>query len=745
MKAEQLYTELHQFTDELLQEKKQVKLTVGGSSMFPVLKSGDEIVIEKWNPEDLKIGDVVVFKNAQKWVAHRVHDLKKESNNSFLITKGDSCKQKDKPILHDDFIGKVTSFYRKGKQKQMRNTLISWLIIRFPSIMTVLIRALLWFVLRFQKYRTNVNSVIKNLKFISQSSPKYTIVNVAISLFLGMLPFVIIFAIKKLIDSISRLSISADKTDAYQLIFLLIVITGVIFLIQTLLSIIGSQTRVRLSQSISRNIYNLIHGKYASLDMAHLEDSTQQDKIFRAVQEAGFRPMKMANEALGLIQSLTSSVIICALLLSIHWGLIFILIIAITPSFLLKIKHASKLHKVSVANSEKEREMNYYSRILTGLPFAKELRLFNLKDFFTGRFNNIQEELYQEKNSLNKHQAISEILAQCFAITMIFVSFGYVAYLSINGAVKIGTVVMFFLVIQRGFSVMKDFFQSVAGLFNDNVYFNDFFEFINLPNIENKSEQLTEVVPIQQAIKIENISFKYPSSQRFALKSLSLNIPKGKTVALVGANGSGKSTLIKLLCGFYTPDSGKILFDEINISNVNSDCLRTQISAVFQDFALYNLSVNENISMGNIQKEFSLDQVKQAARDAGMDEIIESLPLGYENILGNLFKNGEELSIGQWQKIAIAKAFYRNAPILLMDEPMSALDPETELQILKKLKELSENKTTLIVSHRFSTIQWVDCIYVMDNGTIVESGSHNQLMALKGKYCSLYNSSKFEF
>jgi ATP-binding cassette subfamily B protein len=308
----------------------------------------------------------------------------------------------------------------------------------------------------------------------------------------------------------------------------------------------------------------------------------------------------------------------------------------------------------------------------------------------------------------------------------------------------IGTVVLFFLVIQKGFSVMKDFFQSIAGLINDNVYLNDFFDFLNLPQSQNIHKNKKKIVSIKDKITIDNVFFQYPSSQRNALNSVSMTIPKGKTVALVGANGSGKTTLVKLLCGFYSPDSGRILFDDVNIAEYNISDIRTQVTAVFQDFALYNLTAKENIYMGNIQKEISDFEIKQAAKDTGIDKVIENLPNGYENVLGNLFEKGEELSIGQWQKLAIAKAFYRDAPILIMDEPSSALDAQTELQILNNLKLLAKNKTTLIISHRFSTIQWVDLIYVLDEGKVVESGNHEFLMSLKGKYYSLFQASKFE-
>ncbi|NTW33564.1 MAG: ABC transporter ATP-binding protein [Bacteroidetes bacterium] len=350
--------------------------------------------------------------------------------------------------------------------------------------------------------------------------------------------------------------------------------------------------------------------------------------------------------------------------------------------------------------------------------------------------------MHKQKNVLLRKRAIADIFAQIFAVTFIFFSFAYVTHLAVTGAISIGTVVLFFFIFQRGFTILKEFFQSIAGLYEDNVFLSDFFDFLKLPVLHKTSSTSEKINPLQKSIVIDKVSFQYPSSKRKALDSISIEIPAGKTVALVGPNGSGKTTMIKLLCGFYSPDNGKILFDDKDISIINPNETRKQITAVFQDFALYNMTALENIFLGDISNTSSPDKIKQAAKNAGIDDIIEKLPLGYNNIIGNLFKKGEELSIGQWQKMAIARAFYRNSSILFMDEPSSALDAVTEFQILQNLKSLSKDKTVLIISHRFSTIQWADIIYVLDYGKVVEQGNHEQLMTLRGKYFDMYETSR---
>ena len=361
--------------------------------------------------------------------------------------------------------------------------------------------------------------------------------------------------------------------------------------------------------------------------------------------------------------------------------------------------------------------------------------------FFKERFNNIQQHLHKQKNALLKKRAILEISGQLFAVSLIFFSFGYITKLAIKGDISAGTVVLFFLIFQRGYSVLKDFFNSLAGLYEDNVFLGDFFSFLEL-STHLKSTSQEKITEIKKGIEVDNISFHYPSSQRMALDSVSLEIPAGKTIALVGPNGSGKTTLVKLLCGFYLPDKGKIFFDNNDISSINPVELRKNITAVFQDFALYNMTAGENIFLGNISEPASIEKIKESAKNAGIDDVLEQLPQGYNNIIGNLFEKGEELSIGQWQKMAIARAFYRNSPILFMDEPSSALDAETELQLLKNLKSLAKDKTVLIISHRFSTIQWADMIYVLENGKVVEQGNHEQLMLKQGKYFKMFENSR---
>jgi len=745
MKTENFQSELYELTDDLLDSQQQVNLRVGGMSMFPFLKHGDIITIRKCSINELRIGDVVVFKTAEKWIAHRLLKIITKENKIFLLTKGDTCRFKDPLFAEEQYVGKVISYKRKSKEKKLDSSLLlffSVFIARLSRLLTPFFIWNAWIRMKLKSATASVKNIFFSLKFISKKSKRLTSINFLIAALQGILPFLIIFLIKWLIDGITMAGLNPDKDAAIHSVIIIIIITGGVFLLSSVLTILSGEYRERLSQSVSLYIYELLQKKHINLDMAYLEDSSSQDKIHRAVSEAGFRPIKMVSESFAALQSMISWIFIAVMLLTIHWTVFLLILFAVVPGILVRLRFAKKLYNLNKANSKKEREAYYYNRILTGLPFAKELRLFGLGILFKSKFNFIQKNLHQQKNKILRRRAVADISAQTFAVAITFLSFAIVSVMAIKGTLSVGTVVLFFLIFQRGFSVLKDFFQSIAGLYEDNVFLDDFFEFLKLPALTKVPDAPEKLKPLGTEINIDNVSFQYPSSQRKALNEISIKIPAGKTVALVGPNGSGKTTIVKLLCGFYTANTGKILFDDQDISLVNAEEIRKQITAVFQDFALYNMTAAENIFLGNIANNVSPEQIKQAAKNAGIDDVLEKLPNSYNTMIGNLFEKGEELSIGQWQKMAIARAFYRNSDILFMDEPSSALDAETELLILQNLKSLAKNKTVLIISHRLSTIKWADIIYVMEQGSVTEQGSHNELMALKGKYYQMFEQSR---
>jgi len=745
MKQEKLNNDLINFSESLLDENHTLSFRMHGNSMYPTLKDGEWGHVEKCRPDQLKIGDIVVFKAHEKLIAHRLIGIIQQNGMLTFIAKGDKNKDKDDPFTSESLVGKITSFQRKKrviKLDSLRMKLQRFISLRLAIFIIPLYNTTLQFKSRLNSLWSIIKSIKQNLSVVTKHSEKQVVINAIISILQGITPFILIICIKLLIDQLGNIS---KQNGRQQFVFVLLLITtALVFLASGVLSEIRTYFSEKLSQSVTRHIYEKLHHKHASLDLSHYENPAEQDKIHRAVQEASFRPIKIINEVLIGIKSVAAALFLVGMFITIKWYLMVLLVVAVIPGVYFRLKFSRKLYKLKEAQSTKEREMYYFNRVLTGFPFAKEMKLFGFFDFFKQRFYTAQEMLFEQKITLQKSELWNGIMAQVFAVVLIFVSLGIVSYMKITGEISIGTVVLFFFAFQRGYSVLTDFFRSITQILEDNTFLNDFIAFLNMPAKSNSPEK-NAAFSLEKGIEIQQVKFRYESSKRDALKSVNISIPVGKTVAFVGANGSGKTTLIKLLCGFYQPDSGKILFDGIDSTTIGQNSICENISAVFQDFALYNIPAIENLGLGNILTPIDLNKARKAAQAAGIADVIERLPNGYDTLLGNLFKDGEELSIGQWQKIAIARAFYRDSPLILMDEPSSALDANAELQIINSLKDLSQNKTAIIISHRLTTVQWADLIYFFEAGEVVESGTHQELIALKGKYFELFQTASSPF
>jgi ATP-binding cassette subfamily B protein len=712
---------LENLCGELLDDKHSLRFRMRGNSMFPTIKDGEIGIVQKCELGDLIPGDIVVFKSDSGLIAHRLVRKSTFNGVTHLITRGDKNTFNDPPFTADKIIGKIIFFKSGVKQKSATS---SWFRIKGKIILYshLVLVPVFNFALRVKNLHKRIINQQKlfrdNIKLISMGSEKIFAINIIIAILQGILPFAVIFCLKWLIDSISQIE-SSNFSSAKPFVFVL-VLSVLVFLLNAIVTVIRNYFFEKLSFSVSLHIHGLLHSKHSALDMAYYEDSEQQDKIHRAVQEAGYRPVKILGDLLQVIRAILSGLVIVALFVGIKWYLIFILIPSVLPGIFVRLKHSKNLHRIKKENSTRERQIYYYNRVLTALPFAKELKLFAFTPFFQKRFNETQNQLFKQNNSLSYRVMWFDIAAQTFSVLTVFGVFGFIAYMAIDGKTSIGTVAMSFLILQRGYSVLADFSRSATQIVEDNIFLSDLVDFLNFPVTSiNKSETVIPS-PLSKGIVIENVSFRYKMDHKLVLDNVSISIPANKTVALIGKNGSGKTTMVKLLCGFYQPISGKILFDDIDTGKLNPEEIRKNITAVFQDFALYNLTAAENIALGNIHSNFDLEKVKEAAQKAGVDDIIEKLPNGYANLLGNLFAGGKELSIGQWQKFAIARAFYRNSPILIFDEPSSALDAEAEQQVLHRLKELSKNKTVIIVTHRKSTIDWADVVYEFDEGRVAQ-------------------------
>jgi ATP-binding cassette subfamily B protein len=320
-----------------------------------------------------------------------------------------------------------------------------------------------------------------------------------------------------------------------------------------------------------------------------------------------------------------------------------------------------------------------------------------------------------------------------------FGAFAFIAYRTLQGVITLGDMVMYFGAFQRGLGYLRQMLGGVANLYENNLFLTNLFEFLDLePKVKEPLHPASVPQPMKRGLSFEQVSFRYPNSNRNVLKDINMVIESGEVVALVGENGSGKTTLVKLLCRLYDPIQGSITLDGIDLRRFETMALRREISVIFQDYVKYHLTARENIWFGNIDLPPEDQQVAAAARHAGADDLITSLPKGYDTILGKWFEDGEELSVGEWQKVALARAFLRDAQIIVLDEPTSSLDAKSEYKVFEKFRQLLNGRSAILISHRFSTVRMAARIFVLDDGKIIESGTHEQLIELEGKYAHLF-------
>ncbi len=585
----------------------------------------------------------------------------------------------------------------------------------------------------------NIIYLQKAVNLVWKSSSKWTAINALLTFLQSFLPVTIIYLMKIIIDNVTLAIMTQDKQLAINKLLTIIIITAIVYFIQAIVNSYISLVREHQNKQVNAYMNSLIHNKSIELEIEYYENSKYQDLFHRASQEATYRPVKIVNGIFQFLQSTISIILLTILLLTLHWGIAIVLIIASLPEYFIRIRFAKKVFELQQSQTHDERKLFYYHRILTGEPFAKEIRIFNLGNWFIKRFQDLNEILRNKKIKIIRKKANSEVFVHIFTVLAVFSTFAYISLQTIEGYLTIGAMVMYFMAFQKGIGSLKEMLYSVSNLYEDNLFISNLNEFLKLqPSTNGNSDCLKFPNPLEIGIKLENISFKYPNTDRRVLNQINLFIPKGKTVAIVGENGSGKTTLVKLICGLYQPTSGKIFFDDISSDNIVKENLMSNISVVFQDYVLFNMTAKENILFGDINKPCNEQNMKIAAQNSGIDSVLSKLPKGYDTTLGKLFENSEELSIGEWQKMALAKAFYRESPIVILDEPTSSLDTKTEHELYRNFRKIIKDKTSIIISHRFTTVKMADLIVVLDKENVAEQGTHEELIEKNGIYAGFY-------
>lgn len=569
------------------------------------------------------------------------------------------------------------------------------------------------------------------------------ILTMAIALFTvinGLLPAAIAYIGKLIVDSVVLASqnnlangLTNDRYLALKYVGLEAIALIVLAASQKGLTVSQSLLRVLLGQRV--NV--LILEKALTLDLAHFEDSEFYDKMSQARSQASSRPLSLINRIFGLGQSALTLLTFSGLLLHFSIWAVVVLVVAAIPSFIAETRFSEHAFRLFRWRSPETRQQHYLETLLAREDYAKEVQLYQLGEMLLQRYRDIFDRLYKEDRNLTVLKGVWGYLLGLLSTIAFYGAYTWMVIEAIAGKISLGEMTMYLVVFRQGQSTFASALTSIGGMYEDNLYLANLYEFLEQP-VPQSDGNITQGL-IYEGLRFENVSFCYPESQEPLLKDISLHLQHGDKLAIVGENGSGKTTLIKLLTRLYVPTHGRILLDGIDLNDWDIDVLRKRIGVIFQNFVQYQFTVGENVGVGDVES-FDNQQEWEIAAEKGMAKpFIEHMPQRFGTQLGKWFKGGQELSGGQWQKIALSRAFMRSqADILILDEPTAAMDAEAEMSIFNHFRALTKDQMVVLISHRFSTVRMADKIIVMANGKIIEQGSHEQLLAVNGRYAHLF-------
>ena len=577
------------------------------------------------------------------------------------------------------------------------------------------------------------------LRLVWQIAPNWTLINSLLVLVQGALPLAALYLMKRILDAVTVGLAAPHPADSFQSILPWILLAGGIAILTALLRSFSDYAAEAQSLQVTDAVADILHAQSIAVDLEYYEDSSYYDTLHRAQREAPYRPTRIVNGLIQVAQNGISLLGILGLLVSFNWLLALVLLLAALPGALVRLLHSRALFGFDQAQTEKERRAWYYHDILTSSEYSKELRLFNLGAFFQSRYREIRHQIRKGRLDLSFRRVRSDLIAQMLVTAALFGSLAWIARQTVIGAVTIGDLIIYYLGFQSGLTFLQAVLRGLSGLYEDNLFLTNLYQFLDLePKIIAPDQPQSVPQPMPREITFHDVGFTYPSHDQETLRDISFTIKPGEVIALVGENGSGKTTLIKLLCRLYDPSRGEIKVEGIDLCQFDPVQWRREISVAFQDYAHYPLTVWENIWLGDIEAQPDRVRIAEASHRSGADEVIHRLPQAYDTMLGHWFKQGQELSTGEWQKVALARTFWRSANLLIMDEPTSSLDPLAEAELFRHFRELLDGRSAILISHRFSTVQIADCIYVMDKGCIIEGGTHAELLAQNGHYAQLY-------
>lgn len=575
-------------------------------------------------------------------------------------------------------------------------------------------------------------------RLIWQTSPWMTIINSLLRIIRSAIPLSVLYVAKLIIDQVVLLS-RQDADYSQQYLWQLIAIEFGLAILADMLSRAISLLDSLLGDLFANHTSVKIMAHAATLDLDQFEDSTFYDKLERARQQTFGRTV-LLSQVLSQVQDLITMSFLAIGLMSFNPWLILLLLVAVVPAFLGESYFNDRSYALSRSQTPERRELDYLRYVGASDETAKEVKLFDLSNFLIDRFRNLSNKFYADNRRLAIRRSSWGTLFSTLGTAGYYAAYVIIISRTISGRLSIGDLTFLAGSFRQLRSLLEGVLSRFTSVSQGAIYLTDLFDFFQIkPRIVLSSRPLPFPIPVRSGFTFEDVGFCYASSERWAIRHLSFTLNPGEKLALVGENGAGKTTLVKLLSRLYDPTEGRILLDGIDLREYDLNELRLQIGIIFQDYLRYQMSIAQNIAVGNIQEKENRILIEASAHQSLADILVEKLPDKYDQMLGRRFNKGIELSGGEWQKIALARAYMRDAQLLILDEPTAALDARAEYEVFQRFAELTKGKSAVLISHRFSTVRMADRILVLENGQMIEIGSHVELLQKNGLYAELFN------